>query len=61
MNEKFAYWFRFGVKWFTPASFFIIASWPNSYWLAGVMLIFTVFSYILQWQKIGDKGYETKF
>jgi hypothetical protein len=55
MNENFAYWFRVVVKWITPVSFFIIASWPGSYWLAGVMLIVTLFYYTLQWKNIGDK------
>lgn len=54
MNEKFAYWFRFGVKWFTPVSFFIIAAW-SAIWLAGIMCILTLFSYALQWLKVGDE------
>jgi hypothetical protein len=53
MNEKVVYWFRFGVKWFTPVAFFIIATW-NAIWLAGVMVIFTLFAYAMQWQKIGE-------
>ena len=53
--EKFAYWFRLIVKILIPVAFFAIASWPGSYWLAGIMIIAVLFSYVLEWQKIGDK------
>ena len=53
--KNFAYWFRIVAKILIPVSFFAIASWPGSYWLAGVMLIVTVFYYVLVWQKIGEK------
>jgi len=51
---KFAYWFRLIIKILIPVAFFAIASWPGSYWLAGVMTIGVLFSYLLEWQKIGD-------
>jgi hypothetical protein len=28
---------------------------PGSYWLAGVMTIAVLFSYLLEWQKIEEK------
>jgi len=52
--EKFAYWFRLIVKILIPVSFFVIAAWPGSYWLAGVMLIVTLFYYLLIYNHLGD-------
>lgn len=51
--KNFAYFFRLATKILIPVSFFVIATWPGSYWLAGVMTILTLFYYLLVWQKIG--------
>lgn len=49
------------MKWLILVSFFIIASSEGkAYWLAGIMVILTLFYYILQWQKIGEKKYDYK-
>lgn len=53
--EKFAWWYRLVVKILIPVSFFVIASWPKSYWLAGVMTVLTVLLYVLQADKVGEK------
>jgi energy-coupling factor transporter transmembrane protein EcfT len=51
--QNFGHWFRLIVKILIPVAFFAIAAWPRSFWLAGVMTIFVLFSYILELQKIG--------
>ena len=53
--ENFAYWFRLVMKYLPVIIFFVIACWPALYGLAGVMVILLLFSYALQYQKIGDK------
>jgi hypothetical protein len=54
-TQGFAYWFRLIVKILVPVTFFAIASWPGNYWLSGIMIIAVLFSYLLEWKKIGDR------
>jgi hypothetical protein len=49
--------FRIVVKALIPLMFFVIASFPGSYWMAGVMLILTLAFYVLQWEKLGENKY----
>jgi hypothetical protein len=53
--EKFAYYFRLVINYLPVVIFFVIACWPVLYVLAGIMVILLLFSYALQWQKIGDE------
>lgn len=51
--------FRIVVKALIPVSFFIIANAEGkAIWLAGVMTLFTLAYYILQYEKIGEKKYK---
>lgn len=47
------YWIRLLIKIFIPISFFFIVIF-DAVWLAGVMVIVTLFYYFLVWKKIGE-------
>lgn len=56
--EKFAWWFRLIAKILIPVLFFVIANTSNlvlANAIAGVMVIVTLFYYVLVWQKLGEK------
>lgn len=40
---------KIAVKILTPVSFFVIASMPGSYWLAGCMFVLTVTLYAVEY------------
>ena len=54
--DKFLKWFRAGVKVLIPVSFFVIASFPKSYWLAGILTVLVIGLYVLE----GAGFYEKK-
>lgn len=47
------YWIRLVTKILIPFSFFFIVAFDAT-WIAGVMLIVTLFYYFLVWKKIGE-------
>ena len=53
--EKGLWVFRVVVKTLIPASFWVVATWPNQYWLAGVMTILTLAYYVLQFEGMGNE------
>jgi hypothetical protein len=58
MKKINGYWvFRLVIKILIPVSYFAIASFPGTYWMAGVMLILTLAFYVLQWEKLGENKY----
>jgi hypothetical protein len=49
--------FRMIVRTLIPISLFVVASFPKSYALAGVMAILVIALYVLDYEKLGQNKY----
>lgn len=48
--EKFIKYFSLGMKILTPSVFFVVTCFPSTYYLAGVMVILTLYHYAITWK-----------
>lgn len=58
MEKINGYWiFRIIIKILIPVTFWVVATFPGTYWIAGVMTILTLAYYVLQGVNIGEEKY----